>query len=580
MEYDVLIRGANIVDGTGRPAFSGDVGIRGDHIVDVGELGGRIASRTIDAGGLTLTPGFVDIHTHYDGQASWDSQLAPSSMNGVTSVGMGNCGVGFAPARPSWHDRLIGILEGVEDIPGTALAEGLTWDWQSFPEYLDALDRRSFTIDVGAHMPHAALRVFVMGDRGADHTQAPTDAEIAEMERLTLEAVEAGAMGFSTSRTWAHRDSNGVSINTLTAAGRELAGPARALRRAGRGVFQLVSDVYNTTQDELVAGELALIEDVARLCGRPLSFSLMQSNQAPRRYRELLDYAQKLAGDGLDVRCQVAPRGVGVIIGLRTTLNPFCALPSYRTLGADPVGRVQSLRDSGMRERLLAEARRGEFDHPSAELMRKYEMMFRMSDPVDYEPDPARSIAAEAAASGRDVLDYLYDVLLEEDGRRLLYMPALNYSDGDLDAVFEMMTADNTLFGLSDGGAHCGTICDASFPTTTLALWSRGSRNGHRKPIEWLVHGYTQRNARHVGWFDRGVIAPGHRADINLIDLDALALPPPELHYDLPAGGLRLMQQPRGYHMTLKNGVTTFDRGKWTGAMPGGLLRGEQRSAL
>ena len=575
MTYDIAIRGARIIDGSGRAAFSGDVGIRDGVIVAVGELD-ETAIRTVGADGLLLTPGFVDIHTHYDGQVSWDSQLAPSSINGVTSVGMGNCGVGFAPALPEWHDRLIGILEGVEDIPGTALAEGLTWDWETFPDYLDAIERRQFAVDVGAHFPHAAMRVYVMGERGADHEQAPTDDEIGRMEALTFEAIDAGAMGFSTSRTVAHRDRDGTSINTLTAAARELAAPARALARAGRGVFQIVSDVYRTADESHAAAELDLITDLAKLCRRPLSFSLMQADDAPERYRQLLEHAAWLNEEGLDVRCQVAPRGVGVILGFRSTLNPFSELPTYKGLGDDADLRIGRLREPSIKEALLAEVRRGEFNHIAAGMMQQFELMYRMSDPVDYEPRAENSIAAEAAGRGRDPLDYVYDVLLEEAGSRLLYMPALNYSGGDLDAVHEMMTAPHTLYGLSDGGAHCGSICDASFPTTTLALWSRGSRNGLRIDLESLVHGYTQRNARHVGWHDRGVIAPGYLADINLIDMDALALPPPCIQTDLPAGGLRLMQRPRGFHMTIKSGVPTFEQGEWSGLTPGRLLRGAQ----
>jgi N-acyl-D-aspartate/D-glutamate deacylase len=575
--FDTVIRGGTIVDGTGAPAFRGDVAIEGGVIVAVGDAPGP-ARRTLDAEGAHLTPGFVDIHTHYDGQVSWDAVLAPSSINGVTSAAMGNCGVGFAPARPDRHDFLIALLEGVEDIPGTALAEGLTWDWESFPDYLNAIGRRRYAIDLGAHMPHAALRAYVMGDRGADHEAAPSEDEIARMERLTFEALEAGALGFSTSRTYAHRARGGANIGTFTASQAELCGIVAALKRSGKGVIQLISDAYLTADDEFARAELALIRHLARVAGRKLSFTVQQTDEAPDRWRHIFGEIEQMNAEGLDVSAQVAPRPIGAVLGFSTTTNPFMLAATYRRIAREGAieARVAALTDPEVKAQILAEhalIHRGGF---AEQLTHGFARMFRMNDPVDYEPTPDASLAAEAARAGRTVADHAYDVFLEDGGRRLIYMPLINFARGDLADTHGMMTAPHTLFGLSDGGAHCGTICDGSFPTTTIALWRRGDKAGRTLPLEALVHGYTQRNARHVGWFDRGVVAPGYRADLNIIDLEGLSLSPPEVVKDLPAGGARLLQTARGYRATIKSGVTTFENGAWTGETPGRLLRGEQ----
>ena len=578
MSYDVLIRSATIIDGAGDAAYTGDVAISGDRIVEIGRLTGA-ARKTIDAEGLALLPGFVDIHTHYDGQASWDGMLAPSSINGVTSVAMGNCGVGFAPAKKEEeaHRKLISLLEGVEDIPGTALTEGLTWDWESFPDYLDALERRCYAVDVSAHVPHAALRLYVMGERGYDHSEAPTEADIAAMEAATFEAIKAGAIGFSTSRTFLHKDRDGVSINTFTASETELGGAARALRRAGAGVFQLVSDAYSSADEDLARREMKLIADIGRTSGRPISFSLMQADACPRRYRDLLQQTAALNREGLTVRCQVAPRPVGVILGFLISFNPFHASPTFQTTARRPVAEIYAhLSRDDVKRAIVSETRQNPDRSASAESLRRFSMMFRMSDPVDYEPAPEESLEAEASRLGKDVLEHVYDVLLEDKAERLIYIPFFNYSDGNLDAVYEMMIDQYALFGLSDAGAHCGMISDGTFPVSAIDLWRRGSRNSPRIPVELLVHGYTQRNASHVGWFDRGVIAPGYKADINLVDLDSLALPPPASVYDLPAGGLRLMQASRGIRYTLKSGVISFENGRSTGELRGRLLRGPQ----
>jgi N-acyl-D-aspartate/D-glutamate deacylase len=573
--HDLTIKNGFVVDGTGAPGFHADVAIEGGRIVEVGKVTAP-ARRTIDADGLTVTPGFVDIHTHYDGQASWDSVLAPSSIHGVTSVAMGNCGVGFAPARPDKHDWLIRLLEGVEDIPGTALAEGLTWDWESFPDYLNSLERRRYTMDLAAHMPHAALRAYVMGERGADHTAAPTEDEIERMSALTEEALNAGAIGFSTSRTYVHRSRDGQNIGTLTASEAELQGIAGALRRSGRGVIQLISDAYLTADDDFAAAELRLIRGLAQAAGRRLSFTVQQTDEAPDRWRGIFAEIDAMVAAGLDVRAQVAPRPVGAMLCFASTTNPFMVTPTYRAINADGVEhRLRQLADAGVRERILGEHGQIKLGGFGALLTEGFERMFRMTDPVDYEPGPEASVAAEAARTNKSPAEHCYDVMLEQNCQRILYMPLINYARGNLDDVHGMMEGAHTLYGLSDGGAHCGTISDASFPTTTLALWSRGSKSGLGFPIEALVHGYTQRNARHVGWRDRGVVAPGYLADLNGIDLDALALAPPAVVHDLPAGGARLVQKARGYKWTIKSGEPTFEAGEWTGATPGCLIRGE-----
>jgi N-acyl-D-amino-acid deacylase len=570
---DILIRDGRLVDGSGAPASRADIGVQDGRIVEVGRVASA-AHRIVEAGGRLVTPGFVDIHTHYDGQASWDPLLAPTSLNGVTSIAMGNCGVGFAPARPDRHDWLIALLEGVEDIPGTALAEGLTWDWETFPDYLDALGRRQFAMDVAAHLPHAALRTYVMGDRGADHQQHPTEPEIAEMARLTEQALGAGALGFSTSRTFVHRSRSGENIGTLEAGEAELLGIAGAMQRAGKGVVQLISDAYLSADDAFADRELDLITRIARTSGRPLSFTVQQTDEAPDRFRHIFGRVAAMVESGLDVKAQVAPRPIGVIQGLEATLNPFIFCAEWRRIGRLPLaGQVAELRRPETRALLLAQhagTRPGGFGDLIAH---GFSRMFRVSDPVDYEPGIERSVAAEAAAAGLDPATFMLDLLAEDSGHRLLYMPIINYARGSLDDVHAMLTAPNTLYGLSDGGAHCGTICDASFPTSTIAIWARGNKAGHSVPLETLVHGLSRRNAAHVGWHDRGLIRPGYRADLNIIDLDALAVPPPQLVHDLPAGGARLVQTPRGIAMTIVHGIPTFEDGVSTGALPGRLLR-------
>jgi len=577
---DLIIRNGEIVDGTGAPKVRGDVGVQGGKIVAVGKVDGT-ARRVIDAEGAIVTPGFVDIHTHYDGQVSWDAMLAPSSINGVTSTAMGNCGVGFAPAMADKHDFLIRLLEGVEDIPGTALHEGLTWDWESFPDYLDALSRRSYAIDIGAHMPHAPLRTYVMGERGADHTIAPTAAEIERMRQLTVEALHAGALGFSTTRTKFHRSRDGQNVGTLTASEEELLGVMGALKQAGKGVIQMISDAYLTADDDFATRELELIRLIARHTGAKVSFTVQQNDDAPDRWRHIFHEVATMRQSGLDVSAQVAARAIGAILSFSSTLTPYMPCPTFARLSAKLQGEalVAELKKPEVKAQILAEHSRVNLTGNGFAVTKGYSRMFRMTDPVDYEPKAETSLQAEADRLGVDVHAHVYDTLLEENGQRLIYLPINNYSYGNLDDVHGMMSGPHSLFALSDAGAHCGFICDGSFPTTTLALWAKGSKSGLSMPLESLVHGYTQRNALHLGWHDRGTVKVGQLADLNVIDLSRLSLSPPEVVRDLPAGGTRLMQTAKGYRQTIKSGVVTFEGGKWTGETPGKLLRGAQHAA-
>ncbi len=576
MAHDLIIRGGTVVDGTGQPAFTADLAVSGGTITAIdraGKIGGG-AIREIDADGLLVTPGWVDVHTHYDGQVSWDSQLAPSSIHGVTSIVMGNCGVGFAPAHAGAdeHELLISLMEGVEDIPGTALHEGLSWDWQSYPEYLDALARRSYKIDVGSQIPHAALRAFVMGERGADYHENPTEAEIAEMTRLVAEGLEAGAMGFATSRTVNHRSRTGQKIGTLAAESAEILGIAEALALTGKGVMQFVSDFKN------LDAELGLMRAASeRAGGRPISVSLAQADRSPDHWRRVLEWISKAAAEGIDFKAQCAPRTIGLLVGLESTMNPFLRTATYRNTMMDlPLEeRVRQMAQPDVRAALLAEApdaRGGLFKMAGGNADR----IFRLGDPANYEPAPEQSLGAEARRLGRDPFDLVYDALLERGGRELLYFPLANYSGGTMEAAREMLLHDRVIPGLSDGGAHVSFISDASFPTFLLTHWCRDRTRGERLPLEFVVKRQTHDTARHVGWNDRGVLAPGYLADINVIDLNGLTLHAPEMIYDLPAGGKRLMQRADGYVATIKRGQITFDNGKPTDALPGALQRGAQ----
>lgn len=566
-DHDLIIRGGTIVDGTGSGARTADVAIDDGLVSEVGQIDGS-ARRTIEADGLLVTPGFVDIHTHYDGQASWGERMVPSSWHGVTTVVAGNCGVGFAPVHPADHGRLIELMEGVEDIPGAVLDEGLDWSWQSFPEFIDAIDGRSFDVDIALQIPHGALRLHVMGERGANR-EAATPADIDRMAQLAREGIEAGALGFTTSRTLNHRTSRGEPTPTLTAEADELVGIANAIGSTGRGVLQVVSDF--TDPD----AEFAIFRRMAEESGRPLSFSLVQTRGDGWRHQ--LDLLGAANQDGVAMTAQVAPRAVGLLLGLQCTLHPLLTNPVYREISGLPLEeQVGVMRDPAFKARVLAAdaSPRGE-DRLGGRLLQGFARMSVVQDPPDYEPDADSSIAAMAARAGRDPLEFAYDLLLEDNGRALLYVPLLNYSDGNLDAAGEMLEHPNTIVGLGDGGAHVGTICDASFPTTLLTLWGRDRGHG-RLDLPFLVHRQTQATAQAVGLLDRGVLAPGYRADVNVIDFDRLTARKPEMRYDLPAGGRRFVQPADGYVATLVAGNVTYEAGEAQGPLPGRLVRGPQ----
>ena len=578
-EHDLVIRNGVVVDGTGAAPRHADLAISNGVITAVdAQVGGR-GTREIDADGATITPGFIDIHTHYDGQATWDPVLAPSSIHGVTSLVMGNCGVGFAPAKPTpdQHDWLIGLLEGVEDIPGTALAEGLTWDWETFPEYLDALDRRTYSLDVATQVAHAPLRVYVMGERGANPDEVPTLDELAAMAAQVRAGVEAGALGFTTSRTYIHRTRDGAPLGTRYSTIDELTALASAMADTGRGVIQLISDAYQSSDAEFATAEMATMRALAEATRRPLSMTVQQPEALPDRWREMTTWVAECAAAGLSLKTQIAPRPIGVLQGLTSTINPLILCPSYAAVAKLPLAeRVVALRDPERRARIVAEHAATSVDGLLAELTGGFHKLFPMNDPVDYEPPASASVAARAAAERRSPVEVLLDLLVELDGNRLLYMPLFNFAKGNLDDVREMLLSPHALMGLSDAGAHCGTICDGSNTTTALTLWTRDRTAGPTLPIELMVHHMTQRTAEHVGWFDRGVLAPGYRADVNVIDMHTLAAHPPTIIRDLPAGGARLMQTATGYRHTFTHGVETFVNGEHTGALPGRLVRGQR----
>jgi N-acyl-D-aspartate/D-glutamate deacylase len=559
--YDLVIRGGTVVDGSGAQPYVADVAVRNGVIVEVGEVAGA-GREEIDAKGLMVTPGFVDIHTHYDGQATWDERMQPSSWHGVTTVVMGNCGVGFAPCRAKDHELLVRLMEGVEDIPEPVMTEGLPWNWESFPDYLDALEKRRFDVDIGAQLPHAALRVYVMGKRGADREPA-TDADIAAMRVLAKEAVEAGALGFSTSRAATHKTKAGEPTPTLTAAENELLGIALGLKDAGRGVLQFVG-----------APTFPALRQMMELSGRPLSFSLSQTAAKPEYWRRSLQLLNDAHADGLEMKAQVCGRPVGILLGLELTMNPFSLHPTYRAMADLPLEeRVRRLSDLAVRSKLFSETAGNEEIFDRGTLL-DYDNMFPMDDTPDYEPTSDKTLAAEAARAGMRPEQVALDHMLQNGGRGLIYVPFMNYADRNLDAARTMLTHPLALSGLSDGGAHVGMICDGSFPTFLLTHWTRDRPRGDLLTVQEVVRMQTAVTAAWVGLNDRGRIAPGLKADLNVIDYDKLTLHGPEVAYDLPAGGRRLIQRASGYVATVVAGQTTYRDGVATGALPGRLVRG------
>jgi len=573
--FDLKITGGMVVDGTGRPGFVGDVAMQDGVIVAVGEHVDGDATEVIDATGCVVAPGFVDIHTHYDGQATWDPVLDPSASHGVTTVVFGNCGVGFAPVRPGGQERLVELMEGVEDIPGTALHEGIQWSWETFPEYLDALDTHEFSMDVAAFLPHAPLRVYVMGDRGVANEDATAD-DIAEMARHVREAIGAGAVGFSSSRSLNHKDLDGEYVPGTFAAADELIGLAQAVVDAGGGLFEVVPQGETEGDADLILSEIELMGKVSEATGVPLSFLLVQSRLDPDLWRRQLELVEKLNASGADVTPQVAARPGGMLIGA-ASYHPLARRPTYRRL-----------EDTLSLEDLLAELQKpevkaailGEDDLPP-DPHRQYESLaenapylwaniFPLGDPPDYEPLPERSIAGVAAATGRDPFEVFYDHLA---AGALLLGAFTNYTQGNEDHLAEMITDPNTVIGLSDGGAHVKMICDASAPTYLLTHWVRDRSRGARLPLETVIQKQAAGTAAAVGLHDRGTLAVGKKADVNVIDLANLVLHSPRSVDDLPARGRRILQDASGYRATIVNGVVTRRDDRDTGARPGRLVR-------
>ena len=563
----LVIRNGTVVDGSGDDPYEADLSVENGRIAAIGKnlpKGGE----EIDARGKLVTPGFVDVHTHYDAQVTWGDRLSPSTWNGVTTVLLGNCGVGFAPCHDDQHDMLINLMEGVEDIPEVVLSEGLPWNWHSFPDYLDALAKRSYDADVATQVPHAALRVYVMGDRGANREPA-TEQDRRRMAQLTAEGLKAGAFGFSTSRTLNHKAADGRHIPTLRAEEAELTTIAHAMRDTGMGWLQIVSDFEDQQ------GEIGLFRRLARESRRPVTISLLQQHGQPDGWRTLMGQIDEANAEGLRITAQIRSRPTSVLLGLELSQNPFIHRKSYKQIGRLPFPeRLARLRDPELRARILSES----FDGPArARRIERWDRMYPFVDPPEYEPKAENSIAARAQREGRSPEEVAYDLLIEGDGRNMLYLPVTNYASGNLDVVAEMLAAPNTLVGLGDGGAHVGIMCDATATSFTLTHWTRDRGRGSLFPVAWAVKRLTSDNAREMGLADRGVLKPGLKADLNVLDYDNMRLRRPEVVYDLPAGGKRLIQRTEGFDATIVSGEVVYRHGEATGALPGRLVRAGNR---
>ena len=569
MTHDLVIRNAHLVDGSGQPGRDADVAVDGDTITAV-EPSGTISAgtRTVDAHGLLLTPGFVDVHTHYDAQVTWDPYVTPSGWHGVTTALMGNCGVGFAPASPDRHEWLIQLMEGVEDIPGSALTEGIKWGWESYPEYLDVLEQLPRVMDIGSSIAHGPLRAYVIGERGAANAE-PTDAEIVEMARLVEEALRAGAFGFTTSRTPIHKAKDGELVPGTTADEHELLGIAAAIARVGRGVFGFAPD-----HALVPVQEWPWMRKVAALTGQPICVNLNQSDKAPEVWREVLRLLDEAHADGLPIIAQVAGRSIGILYCLQGSVHPLLFHPAYQEIADLPMAeRLVALAEPERRRRIIDEIPDDGGFFQSAVLNGLGRIWLVDGENIDYEPDAVDSVAAVAARAGVPAMQLVLDQLTAHDGNGMLYAPFFNYSYGDLSFTEAVTRHPHTRMGLSDGGAHCGAICDGGMPTFMLTHWTRDRTRGEKLPLEYVVHRQTSQTAALYGIADRGVVAPGMRADLNLIDYGRLGFEVPRMAYDLPAGGRRIVQKARGYVGTWVAGVQTVDHDEFTGATPGTLLR-------
>ena len=572
MKYDLVIRGGTVADGSGAETFEADVAIRNGVIVEVGKtLGAGVEE--IDARGRLVTPGFVDIHTHYDGQVTWDNRLSPSSGHGVTSVLMGNCGVGFAPCLPSQRDIMVEVMEGVEDIPGIVMAEGLPWNWETFPQYLDAIEARHTDVDFAAQIPHCALRVYVMGQRGVDREPANSD-DIKRMAAIVREAVAAGAFGFSTSRVAGHRTAGGEVIPSTTASEDELTAIALSMKDVGAGIFQTAAE-FDLSNG--FSAEFAMLKRLGKISGRPVHFPLLEYRENPEGWKQVVNACAEARADGVEMYGQVCARPVGLLYGLELSCHPFIGCASYRAIAKMPLAeRVAALRDPALKARILSETPE-HLDKRVLALSRSVEDMYRMGEPPDYAPPASERLENIAKRTDTTALSVAYDIMLEHDGRGIIYHPARNYFFQSLDAVMDMLQRPETVVGLGDGGAHLGRICDGSISTFMLTYWTR-DRVGKRLSVPWVVKALTHDTARIGGFGDRGLLKPGYKADVNVIDYDKLTLHAPFAAHDLPAGGCRLFQKADGYTATILSGAITYRDGTPTGALPGRLVR-HQRSA-
>lgn len=567
--FDLVIRGGTVVDGTGGAPFDADIAIANGRISAIGKITDT-GTDEIDAKGKIVTPGFVDIHTHYDGQAVWAERLSPSSSHGVTTVVGGNCGVGFAPCRPEHRDLLISVMEGVEDIPEVVMTNGLTWEWETYPEYLNAIEKRPHDIDFASQIPHSAVRVYVMGERGARREPATQD-DLGKMQAVVREAIGVGALGFATSRLVIHKTGKGDPIPTWESAETELEAMAMALKDCGRGVLQAVFGVPGRTFED----EIDLLSRLTRMSGRPASFTMAQDNANPEAWRHVMAHLAEANSRGPRIRAQVYPRPIGMVLGFDLSVNPFSLCPSYQPLAKLPFEeRLKELRKPEMRAKLLMEEPQDPLI-PLARFGRTFDQTYPLSDPPDYEPAPETSIAAQAKARGMTPEELAYDLLMANNGRGMLLVALANYGNGTLDPILSMITDPNCVIGLGDGGAHYGMICNSSFPTFVLQHWTR-DRQGKRMPIEEAIKALTSDPAATVGLGDRGILSAGRKADLNIIDHGKVLLPRPQVHYDLPAGGRRLFQGAEGYEATIVSGTVISREGQHTGALPGRLVRGAQ----